>query len=99
MVEFVSMLAQPVKKMMPQAAKMRIRLELIILVFMVRCALTNLDLQVEPSTAAVNSLLRPAFRAKQVNGLRRGQPPTGIDDAKKCALRMPRVRNDGKSRH
>jgi hypothetical protein len=38
------MLAQRVKKMTPQAAKMRIRLELIILVFMVRCVLTNLRL-------------------------------------------------------
>src|SRR6476469_5479379 len=51
------MLAQPVKKMTPQWAKMRIRLELIILVFMVRCVLTNLDLQVEStSTAGVNSI-------------------------------------------
>jgi hypothetical protein len=38
------MLAQPAKKITPQAAKMRIRLELIILVFMVRCVLINLDL-------------------------------------------------------
>jgi hypothetical protein len=39
------MLAQPAKKIMPQAAKMRIRLELVILVFMVRCVLTGGDLQ------------------------------------------------------
>jgi hypothetical protein len=39
------MLAQPARKMMPQAAKMRIRLELIILVFMVRCVLIGCDLQ------------------------------------------------------
>jgi len=56
---FVSMLAQPVKKITPQAAKMRIRLELIILVFMVRCVLTNLGLQVEStSIAGVNSIFR-----------------------------------------
>jgi hypothetical protein len=39
------MLAQPAKKMMPQAAKMRIRLELVILVFMVRCVLIGCDLE------------------------------------------------------
>ena len=42
---FVSMLAHPAKKMMPQAAKMRIRLDLVILVFMVRCVLTGCGLQ------------------------------------------------------
>jgi hypothetical protein len=59
------MLAQPVKKMMPQAAKMGIRLELIILVFMVRCVLTNLGLQVEStSTAGVNSIFRLSRKYK-----------------------------------
>jgi hypothetical protein len=36
----VSMLVQPPKKMMPHAGKIRIRLELVILVFIVRCALS-----------------------------------------------------------
>jgi len=62
---FVSMLAQPVKKMMPQAARMRIRLELIILGFMVRCVLTNLGLQVEStSTVGVNSIFRLSRKSK-----------------------------------
>jgi len=39
------MLAQLAKKMVPQAAKMRIRLELVILVFMVRCVLIGYGLQ------------------------------------------------------
>jgi hypothetical protein len=51
--------------MTPQAAKMRIRLELIILVFMVRCVLTNLGLQVEStSTAGVNSIFRLSRKCK-----------------------------------
>jgi hypothetical protein len=33
----VSMLAQPAKKMVPQAASARIKLELTILIFIVRC--------------------------------------------------------------
>ena len=40
----VSMLAQPAKKAMPLAAKMRIRLELVVFVFMVCCVLTAYDL-------------------------------------------------------
>jgi hypothetical protein len=36
---FVSMLAQPAKKATPLAAKMRIRLELVIFFFMVCCVL------------------------------------------------------------
>src|SRR4029077_11804781 len=55
----VSMLAQPAKKATPLAAKMRIRLELVIFVFMVCCVLTAYDLQVErASTAGVNNLFR-----------------------------------------
>jgi hypothetical protein len=53
------MLAQPAKKMMPPAAKMRMRLKLDILVFMVRCVLTGGDPQVENvSSAGVNSVFR-----------------------------------------
>jgi hypothetical protein len=44
---------------MPQAAKMRIKLELVILIFMVRCVLTGCELQVEDmSTVGVNSIFR-----------------------------------------
>ena len=58
LVLFVSILAQPAKKMM-LAAEMRIRLELVILVFIVRCALTACDLLVESaSRAGVNRISR-----------------------------------------
>ena len=54
----VSVVAQPAKKMM-LAAEMRIRLELVILVFIVRPVLTGCGLQVESaSTAGVNSIFR-----------------------------------------
>jgi hypothetical protein len=65
------MLAHPAKKMMPQAAKMRIRLELVILVFMVRCVLTGCKLAVESaSTAGVNSIFRLSRKtiARGLNG-------------------------------
>ena len=68
---FVSMLAQPLKKMTPQPAKMRIRIELISLGFIVRCVLTNLDLQEErTSTADVNSVLSlsPKTIMRELNG-------------------------------
>jgi hypothetical protein len=74
------MLAQPVKKMTPQAAKMRIRLELVILVFMVRCVLTNLDLQVESTpTARVNSIFGLSRKtiARGLNGDEK-QDPQGL---------------------
>jgi hypothetical protein len=60
------MLTQPARKMMPQAAKMRIRLKLVVLVFMVCCVLTAYDSQVESgSTARVNNLFRLSRKCKQ----------------------------------
>ncbi len=55
---FVSMVAQPTKKMMAQPAKMRISLRSLILVFMVRCVLDWLQLAVKrESVAGVNKYL------------------------------------------
>ena len=82
MVLFVSILAQPAKKMMPAAAKMRVRLELIILVFIVRCVLTGCDSQVEnASTDGVNSIFRLSRKCNnhaRIERRKTSQRSTGI---------------------
>ena len=65
----VSVVAQPAKKMM-LAAEMRIRLELVILFFIVRCGLTAYDLVVESaSRAGVNRISRLSQKCNNRAGI------------------------------